>query len=267
MTKHLFSAAFVLGLVAFSAHAAPPPGYQFTWSDEFAGSSLDTNKWRHRFNGQPRDAAWITRDALAVTNGCLVMTSYTEGGTNFTGMISTEGKFEAVHGYWEARIQFASAPGVWGAFWLQSPTIGKPIGAPANAGVEIDICEHRFVDRKGSNIADQVQHALHWDGYGKDHKQVAKMTPPLGLSQGFHTYGCEATSEGYRFFVDGRLTWTTNVAPSNAREFIIFSSEMRTNEWAGVMPSGGYGGRATSKVKMTVDYVRYYRPPAIRFSR
>jgi beta-glucanase (GH16 family) len=254
------SISIILLLTTFLAAAAPPPGYKLAWSDEFDGTRLDTNKWQSRFTGQKRGAAVISAEAVAVTNGCLTITSYTENGTNFTGMVSTEGKFEAVQGYWEARIKFAEAPGSWAAFWLQSPTLGRPVGDPGKAGAEVDICEHRQVNRKGANIADQVQHALHWDGYGEHHKHAESLSPPMNLSAGFHLLGCELTSEGYKFFVDGRQTWATNIAASNAREFAILSTEMRTNDWAGNTPKGGYGSRASSLVKMTVDYVRYYEP-------
>ena len=42
----LLPIAWFLFLAA--AHAAPPPGYQLTWSDEFNESKLDTNKWDYR---------------------------------------------------------------------------------------------------------------------------------------------------------------------------------------------------------------------------
>jgi beta-glucanase (GH16 family) len=238
--------------------ATPPADYHLVWSEEFDGTVLDPKKWGYYDLGARQDAV-NTPDAVSLSNGCLVISTYTEQGVHYTGMISTRGKFEAVHGYWEARIKFADAPGGWSAFWLQSPTLAHPLGNPGVAGVEIDICEHRSLDKQGDFIADRVQNTLHWDGYGEHHQQRKCLTPPLNLNQGFHVYGCEVTSQGYTFFVDNKPTWTTNVAASNAREFVIFSSEIKNKWWSGPIPEHGYGSRQSSRVKMLVDYVRYYQ--------
>jgi len=71
----------------------PPAGYQLAWSDEFDGTTLDTNKWSHRGLGQRHDALNVT-DAVALGDGQLTITTYTSGGKHYTGMIGTEGKFE-----------------------------------------------------------------------------------------------------------------------------------------------------------------------------
>jgi len=243
--------------VATPAFAAPPPGYKLAWSDEFKGPSLDTNKWVYWLAGRRRDAT-NTANAVSVPDGRVTLTTYTEGGKHYTGMISTAGRFEAVHGYWEARIRYADSPGMWSAFWLQSPTMGRPVGDTARAGVEIDICEHRCADNAGANLAAQVQHTLHWDGYGRDHKSKAQLTPDRQLDRGFHVYGCEITTNGYRFFVDDEPTWTVHEAVSNAKEFVILSSEVEDHAWSGHIPADGYGDRAHSRTQMTVEYVRYY---------
>ena len=59
--------------------------------------------------------------------------------------------------------------------------MGVPLGNPAVAGVEVDICEHRVIDRVGKNIAGGVHQALHWDVRGKDHKSKTFVTGDLGL--------------------------------------------------------------------------------------
>lgn len=249
----------ILLLLGFAAQtlAAPPPGYQLVWSDEFSSHTLDTNKWTYWLTGHRRDALNVT-NAVSVAHGKVTITSYSAEGTNYTGMISSEGKFEPVHGYWEARIRYADTPGMWSAFWLQSPTMGHPIGDTARAGIEVDICEHRSQENSGANIMDRVQHTLHWDGYGRFRQSKARLTPPLKLDHGFHVYGCEVTTNGYNFFVDGKPTWTVNEAVSNAREFVILSSEIDDFSWSGHIPAGGYGDLPHSQTKMTVDYVRYY---------
>jgi len=245
-----------LGLTT-PALASPPPGYQLVWSDEFTGHTLDTNKWGCWLAGHRRDAENVT-NAVSVAHGHVTITSYSADGANYTGMISSEGKFEPVHGYWEARIRYADTPGMWSAFWLQSPTMGHPIGDPATAGIEVDICEHRSQENSGTNIMDRVQHTLHWDGYGRFHKSKAHVTPPLKLDHGYHVYGCEVTTNGCNFFVDGKLTWTEHEAVSNAKEFVILSSEVQDFSWSGHIPAGGYGDLKHSQTKMVIDYVRYY---------
>ena len=242
---------------AVSIYATPPEGYRLAWSDEFDGGALDTNKWSHWLSGKRRDAI-NTSNAVSVANGLLTITSYTEGRKHYTGMISTQHKFAPVRGYWEARIQFEDAPGGWSALWLQSPTMGRFIGDPGMAGVEIDICEHRTIDQYGSKIAGRISYNLHWDGYGRSHKGMAHDTRDLGLGKGFHVYGFEWTTNAYRFFVDGQLTWTVTNAISKVHEFCILSSEIDAKSWAGRIPEDGYGKRAASKTKMVVDWVRYY---------
>ncbi|RME92420.1 MAG: glycosyl hydrolase family protein [Verrucomicrobia bacterium] len=249
-------------LAAFHLSAAPPAGYELAWADEFEGTALDPAKWNHRQPGPRRDAI-NTPDAVTVKDGILTITTWTEGGKHYTGMISTAGLFESGPGYYEARVRFADAPGMWSAWWLQTPTMGRPLGDPAKAGMEIDLFEHRAVNQAGKDIADQVQHTLHWDGYGEHHKSRGHLTPPLGLRQGWHVFGCEWTETEYRFYVDGRLTWRSG--PVSLRpEFMILSSEVHDGRWAGRVPEGGYGSRASSRTRFEVDYVRYYRPAGAR---
>ena len=243
--------------LAFSAFADPPAGYRLAWSDEFDGSALDQAKWSHYGLGKRRDSI-NTADAVGVANGMLTITSYTSGATHHTGMISTRGKFEPIHGYWEARIRYDDSPGQWSAFWLMTPTMAKTVGDPGASGTEIDICEHRVRDQKGSNIAGCVQQTLHWDGYGKAHKSKGHLTGDLGIGTGFHLYALEWTTNEYKFLVDGKVTWTSTNAISHAKEFCILSSEIKDKGWAGNIPEGGYGDLAQSKKKMIVDWVRYY---------
>lgn len=237
--------------------ATPPPHYRLAWADEFNGTALDTNYWNYYDPGKRRDAINVS-GAISIKNGCLTITTFTRDGKQCTGMVDTRGKFDRSHGYWEARICFEDSPGMWSAFWLESPTIGRPVGNPAKAGTEIDICEHRAVGRNGEDLAGKVHQTLHWDGYGKFHKSAGLLTPDLKLDSGFHLYGLEWTSSAYRFYVDGQVTWTTTNAISSTNEFIILSSEIQNDNWAGKIPKGGYGDLSHSKTKMVVDYVRYY---------
>jgi beta-glucanase (GH16 family) len=246
------------GLMSFAMRAAPPAGYKLAWADEFDGAALDTNRWVCWLPGRRHDAM-NTADAISVTNGCLVITTYQENGTNYTGMVSTRDKFMPVRGYWEARIEFRESPGMWSAFWLQSPTMGRPPNDPVKAGMEIDIIEHRLVTKNGGRVDGTVQHTLHWNGYGKEHQSTNHATIDDKLKSGFHVYGFEWTESEYKFYVDGKVTWTVNQPNSQSPEFLILSSEIHDASWAGYIPKQGYGNRTRSRTKMLVDYVRYYK--------
>jgi beta-glucanase (GH16 family) len=249
-----------LALAVTPIHAEPPAGYTLKWADEFDGTQLDTAKWIHWLPGKRRQAMNVP-EAVTVRDGLLTIATYTEGGKHFTGMISTKDKYEASYGYYEARIQWADAPGQWAAFWSQSPTMGKPVGDVATAGMEIDFVEHREVDHEGKRIAGKANFTLHWDGYGKDHKGKGHMTPELGLDKGFHIYGFEWTESAYRFYIDGKLRWEVKEPISKRPQFIILSSEVESGAWSHTIPAGGYGDRTTSKTKLVVDYVRHYVKP------
>lgn len=256
-----------------SAQAAPPAGYQLVWSDEFSGTSLDTTHWYYNPQYPWRDGH-ITNNAVSVANGAMTITTYTENGKHYTGYIGTRFKYQPLYGYMEARIRVVNTPGNWSAFWMFVDTVGKNL-TPHTDGTEPDIMEHRAVDYKGVNdISNQVQSALHWDGYLDDHKSVSSGLRGAGLATGYHTYAMEWTPEYQKFYIDGAYEYTitnsTNIDPvppltpvSQRSQFFYLTTEIETDTWAGDIPAAGYGTLATSITKMDVDYIRVYQlgPP------
>lgn len=263
-----YSPRVLVALVLFAANlleisvaqAAPPSGYYLVWSDEFSGSSLDTTKWDYWLAGTRRDAI-NTSSAVSVGSGNLTITTYTTNGTHYTGMIATDNKFRTKFGYWEANIDWSDSPGMWSAYWMQSPTMGADISDPVTSGSEIDMAEHRSIDSASNNIANQVQVNIHWNGYGASHVSQGSGNVGSSLNSGFHTYGFKSTAGSYDFSIDGATKWTGGSSPvSHSTEWMILSSEVQDGSWAGSIPTGGYGNLLTSTTKMTVDYVRYYAP-------
>lgn len=241
-------------------HATPPAGYYLVWSDEFAGTSLDTTKWNYWLAGARRDAVNVS-SAVSVGGGYLTITTYTTNSTHYTGMIATDNKFRTKFGYWEASIDWSDSPGMWSAYWMQSPTMGADVSDPVTSGSEIDMAEHRAIDSASNNIANQVQVNIHWNGYGASHVSQGSGNVGSSLNSGFHTYGFKWTSGSYDFSIDGASKWTGGSSPvSRSTEWMILSSEVQDGSWAGNIPAGGYGNLLTSTTKMTVDYVRYYAP-------
>jgi len=247
-----------------------------TFSDEFNGWSLDQSKWRHEFPG-PRRHAVDVPEAVSVENGDLVIRTYTENNIHYTGIVSTRDNFSQAQGYYEARIDFDSAPGMWSAFWIHSWNMhngnaGRSPGNASSLGNEVDVVEHRSHDAGNNYRGNKASLAVHWDGYRENQRTIYEDSDRLGninADQGYHVYGVEWTNSAYNFYVNGRFWYTLNrqvaldrgitTNPiSNFPQFLILSSEVQNGIWAGNVPNGGYGDRASTNVKMKVDYVRVF---------
>lgn len=256
-----------LALVAATTAIAPPAtavpvGYELVWADEFDGAALDPAKWGEHQPGARRSAFNVEEAAYLDGVGHLMIDTWTDGGTHYTGMIDTRNRFEPTYGWFEARIAFVDmAPGMWSAFWLESPRIGSVIGDPGTSGVEIDVQEHRLECGPGCDLHDLWQGSLYWDGYGEEMKRMSWGRPIPGLGDGFHVYALEWTPTSYRFWVDGVLLWEpVNPPISHTGEFIVLSSEVETTPgFAGIIPEEGYGPRDGVVPRMVVDWVRVHQ--------
>ncbi len=234
------------------------PQFELAWQDDFNGSQLNTTEWYHRIPGVRHDGYNDTTTVTTDGAGNLLIKVYSDtiSGAimHHTGMIAT--KKEYLYGKFEARVAFTNQSGSWSAFWMQSATMGNPIGNPQLAGMEIDVVETLPNDGR-------VHHNIHWDGYGTSHKQAGIITGDLGANSGaYHLYSVEWAPSYYKFYVDGQLTWTYNAVVSQKAEFMILSSEVKkypVNTWSGPIPTGGFGTITSSKTIMKVDYVKYYR--------
>jgi beta-glucanase (GH16 family) len=259
----LFILIFFFCLIPRSVFCAAPPGYYLVWSDEFDGAELDSTKW-YAWAGPNRDGV-NTPGSVSVSGGNLVVTTYTDNGVHYTGILSSDGRFWAKYGYIEGSLKMVGAPGMWSGFWLQSPMMGAYLTDTLASGTEMDICEQRVSDAAGANISDKIQSSVHWDWYGANHYSATSGLVGSGLGTGFHAYGVLWSPTNYDFMVDGTVLWRTNVAVSGHSEVLLLSSEVHNNNWAGTIPPGGYGNQATSSTKMYVDYIRYYAPTSTVF--
>jgi beta-glucanase (GH16 family) len=247
------------------------------WSEEFDGPGLDLGRWSYRASGARHDGV-LTADAVSVGAGVLTIKTYTEAGKHYSGMISTQKVgsvgFEQTYGYFQARVKFNSRPGQWSAFWLQSPTLGNPLGDPATAGVEMDVAEHRArcvtapaptapaTCGPTKDITNRIQHALVWNGYGADSMAAVKLSAKLtGLGNAsWHTWALRWSPTGLTFYYDGAVSWSQASPISRRSQYVILSSEVGAF-FAGAIPAGGYGSRLTSTTNMQVDYVRVWTLP------
>ena len=205
---------------------AAPKGktWKLVWHDEFDGTKLDETKW-DVMPDAPRKGGWWMRKAVSLDGkGHLVISTLKEGDRYIDGCVRTKGKFEHSFGYYVARIQLQKQPGHWSAFWIMGNGVGK-VGNGGRDGTEIDIYEKPWLD-------DRVQHTLHWDGYGKDHKSKGKVVKVPGVMEGWHTFGLWWKPDEYVFYVDGKETWRTKAGGvCQVPEYIKLSDEI--GNWGG----------------------------------
>ena len=246
-------ATLVLSFISQLTLAQEPPdtlppapdgkAWKLVWHDEFDGTKLDETKWDVPPDGKRRDGWWM-RNAISLDGrGHLVLSTLEEGGKYIDGCVRTKGKFEHAFGYYVARIQLQKQPGHWSAFWMMCNGVGK-VGDEGRDGTEIDIYEKPWLD-------DRVQHTLHWDGYGKDHKTEGKVVQAPGVMKGWHTFGLLWLPDQYVFYVDGKETWRTKAGSvSQVPEYMMLSDEV--GKW------GGDITKAKLPDEFLVDYVRVY---------
>ncbi|MGF1633990.1 MAG: family 16 glycosylhydrolase [Phycisphaerae bacterium] len=270
----LGGAAFVAAVPAVAqVEAGAPAGYTLVFEDDFnvahPDTSFDPAAWSYDSLG-PRRHAVNVRDAIDVTDGSLRIRTWTDAatGTHHTGMIRSRGAWE--QGYFEAKIRFDTAPGMWSAFWLFNQDIWENQHAgPEQNGVEVDIIEHRARGFHQQDLSGTAHNALHWDGYGPEHKSAGHDTHGLGLGDGWHTYGVRWDDVGYVFYVNGVPVWDTSLSdgePNDPRgivsgieQWMLLSSEVLNGSWAGDIPNGGFGDLTEDSPSMSVDWVRVYQ--------
>ena len=247
----LLSSAVLLSVIATASAEEPkdnlppvPEGkvWKLVWHDEFEGDKLDESKWDVPDN--KRRDGWWSRKAISLDGkGNLVMSTLKDGDKYLDGCVRTRGKYEHAHGYYVARIQLQEQQGHWSAFWLYNSSVGK-VGDDGRDGTEIDIMEKPWLD-------DRVQHALHWDGYGKGHKSSGKVAKVPDVMASFHTFSLWWKANEYVFYVDGKETWRTNAGGvCQVPLYIKLSDEI--GKW------GGDISKAKLPDRFVVDYVRVY---------
>ena len=235
-------------------------GLVLTWSDDFDGTALDTTKWDLCPEWERGDigARWDGDMVELDGKGNLVLKVGIENGQIVSGGVRTLANrwyrvlFSQTKGYFEIRAKLQSVPGFWSAFWLLSQNQDK-VGNGAKDGIEIDVFES-FNYTEG-----QINHALHWDGYGDDHKGISKEVTNRSLYDGnFHTFGMLWADDGYYFYVDGKMTYKLTSSSSKYPGccevpcYLKITTEVGT--WAGSinkkqLPTDG----------LVVDYVKVYQ--------
>jgi len=243
--------------------------YVLTWSDEFDGQAIDASKWEQpennrRNNEEGSDGWWLKEDAYLDGNGNLVIRARKIDNRNddsdpydyATGAIRSKGRFQQKFGKFEIRCQLPAQAGWWVAFWLHTNSVGN-VNNSGEDGTEIDIFE-------GFGWTDKLNFALHWDGYGADHKSIGTQDTIAGIRDGFHTYTLEWSEEEYVFLVDNTEVWrTTAGGVSKVPEYVKITGEISTESWAINEYWSNDPELAEYPDYFVVDYVRVYQDKSL----
>lgn len=262
----------ICSLLILALAALLTPAVAFTqqcptvvWSDEFDGTTLDTNKWEPMIGDGcsygicgwgNNELQYYKAENATVANGMLTITAQRERvrGKQYTSArLRTLNQGDFFDGYFEARIRIPVGQGLWPAFWML-PT-DEIFGGWPQSG-EIDIMEN--IGSEPSTVHGTIH-------YGQPFPDNQSQGASISLSGGerftddFHTFAVEKTNNQIRWFMDGVLYSTktdTDVAPQNwpfNERFHFLLNVAVGGNWPG-SPDGSTQFPQT----MDVDYVRVY---------
>lgn len=236
-----------------------------TFDDDFNGSAVDLTRWSITGpNYWDKTSHW-SKDNVVVGGGVARMRYEKKTGPHnddprqkesqyASGFLETYGKWTQRYGYFEARMKLPAVPGLWPAFWMM-PDRGEKAGSQgarqntAEGGMEFDVMEH--LTRWGGL---RYNVAMHWDGYGKDHKQTG--TPCIYV---------QPDKDG---FITAGLLWLPGLAVfyGNGREVGRWESPRISSVPSDMMftlPTGGWDNAPLDDKQLpaefVIDYVRAWQ--------
>lgn len=241
------------------------PDLKLVWNDEFSGSGdPDPNKWERmdylrKPNANGPEGYWDKEDAYLDGDGNLIIRCRRIENKNYdndpydysVGAVRTKGRFEHKYGRYEIRCQLPKQQGWWVAFLMMQGNVGQ-VGQGGVDGQEVDIFE-------AWGWTDKVQHALHWDGYGSDHKSIDDNSKIEGIHDGFHTYTLDWYPDAYVFYVDGEEKWRgTGGGVCQEPGYLKVTGELSTENWATTEKWAKDPSIASFPDYFIIDYVRVY---------
>ena len=229
----------------------------YLWSDEFEGSTIDTDKWTFEIGtgangwGNNEWQYYTDRSENAyIKDGVLHIRankeSY-EGASYTSARMITKGKFSFTYGTVEARIALPTGKGIWPAFWMLGENIDQ-VSWPACG--EIDIIE-------AVNSENIVYGTNHWQyegkqaDYGNNTNDFHGAKKELDVTQ-FHTYKFTWDEKLIAMYVDDFKYHEISIE-DNAGGTDAFHKPFFLLYWPGFEVDD-----AQFPNEMLVDYIRVY---------
>ncbi len=246
----------------------PVPGdWKVTLDENFESGKLDDKIWSITGENYWDKSSHFSKDNVILGGGVVKIRFEKKHGhhnddpkrqeTDYAvGFLTSFGKFTQRYGYFEARMKLPTAPGLWPAFWMM-PDRGPEAGEDwkrsdtGHGGMEFDIME--YLTRWGPH---RYNIAMHWDGYGKDHKAT-----------GTDKIYAQPDKDGY--IVSG-LLWQKGllVYYCNGHEVLRYENPRVGDVPEHLMftlPCGGWDNSPLDDAKLpddfVIDYVRAWQLP------
>ncbi len=236
--------------------------YVQTFYDDFDGDKLNSKLWEKCPEWQRQDVGgYWKNDCTTVKNSMLILESKKDGKNLYSGAVRTKGKFEQAYGLYKIRFKTEKTSGCWSAFWLMTDDEHN-IGGGAVDGAEIDIFEIISNDPwKPAGQKRYLNSAIHWDGYGKEHKSFGSQYYfDEDFYDQWHEITFEWTKDYYKAWLDDneKPYWDSEVAGASKygginthKNYVKITSEF-----------GKWGGEIVDELlphHIYIDWVKIYK--------
>ncbi len=237
---------------------------ELVWSDEFSGTSLNTDKWTPQTGtGCPAICGWGNNELqyyrannAEVADGKLKIIAKREnfGNNQYTSArIRSIKKGDWTYGRFEASIKLPKGRGIWPAFWML-PTDEEYGGWPQSG--EIDIMEYLGHE---TNVA---YGTIHYGDAWPNNKHTGEQYRLLsgGFHEDFHEFAIEWDENVIKWFIDDVLFSTKTTADIRPERWPF---DKRFHFILNVAVGGNWPGNPNASTvfpqTMEVDYVRVYK--------
>ena len=221
----------------------------FDWSPDGSHGWRTTLDWEARTLPANHEAQYYSDSSVGVNPFHLhdgVLDIAATAGSNplglpyNSGVITTQGSFSQLYGYFEMRAELPAGAGLWPTFWL----------LPANHSwpPELDVFEVL-----GSDPTTAVA-TVHSASTGA-HTRVASAVATADLSEGFHTFGVNWKPDIIQWYIDG-VEVAEAPTPADMHQPMYLLANLAVGgagSWPGVADPSAF------PATMTIDYIHVYR--------
>ena len=220
---------------------------KLSFSDDFDGKALDTQKWIDSYPGGVRthsnhEQQYYAPDGYTLRGGKLIFRAErrAQGGMPYTsGMVASFSKFSQKYGRFEIRTKFPKGKGLWPAFWLLPASRAWP--------PEIDILEFLAHDPTC------VYFTNHWRAAssGSQHEQGQLRGPDF--TKDFHTFTLDWKPDVMIWSVDGVERFRTREHVPQEPMYILANLAVG-GDWPGFPDAS-----TPFPSRMEIDYIRAWK--------